>query len=242
MYMMKCDVVCCFYKQQLSWPLLRWGFNENAAFIEKVIVVNDGPAEELDVLRELEVPLVRLGHEKKGFGLAKSANQGIAASTTDFVLLVEGDEILPSDSLARSILHAEDGLLLCCRKRYIDYHTHILDLPNVKFVEEDHRGTKWKWECEPTEKWKMCSGGHLLISRYAHDLIGGFDESYEYGLHDYDYAARWMARFGKDAVVFGPQLGEVWHIGNNAHRTNPTPSEESQRRFENTLRTTGLMR
>ena len=218
---MRVDVVVAYHEptQRQWWDYMMWGLDKNSARLDRVLVVNDGKWQDPPTAPS---HVHFLEHGKEGFGLSRSLNLGFARCDTEFVLVIEGDEILAPGSVERTLQLAKPDHLLCALKRYIDPETahHVLDGGLPVFIEEDHRR---KMNPQPERRWSLCSGGHLLVARSGHEQIGGFDEHYEYGLHDYDYAARWMRRFGDQTVVWSTELGEVWHIGSGKGREAPPP-------------------
>lgn len=56
----------------------------------------------------------------------------------------------------------------------------------------------------------------------------GFDEGYQYGLHDLDFAARWLHKYGGDSVVYVENSRPVWHIGTGKDRTSPPPEMQGK--------------
>jgi predicted SAM-dependent methyltransferase len=179
---------------------------------------------------------VFLEHDHNGFGLAKSANQGLDAAKTEYVLLIEGDEVLSPGSLAETLEMAQPEYLLCALKSYIKEGWEPGTSPNflvtkdhrTRYLHAPHRFPRNRW-------WAFCSGGHLLIHRNTHLRIGGFDESYGYGFHDYDYAARWMRKVGDDHILYGG--GRVWHLGEGASKRKGVehPDPEVHKKLARTL-------
>lgn len=227
---MKIDVVVCYYRQFRFWEAVAWGLIQNKEHISRVIVVNDEPWEDQPARMAgvLPMPASFLEHKHDGFGLSRSANQGLAAVEGDYALLLEGDEVLPPGSLEATLKGVHPGHLLCCRKVYINEDWKPGSDPT--FLEGDHRVDYLtrRWSLRP---WVFCSGGHLLIHLPTHHEIGGFCEDYQYGLHDYDYAARWAYHVGMDSVLFGGGL--IWHLGSG--RGRKTPGVEANHRLIQTL-------
>jgi GT2 family glycosyltransferase len=238
---MTIDVVIAFYRQHLWAPFVAQGLLQNKAEINHVYIVNDEPW-------GTDVPPAFVGlptewatlldHEHKGFGLCASLNQGATASQADYLLFCEGDEILPPYALAHNKTGLHKRRLLCAPKAYIAIPSPTA-LASATWVPEflhepDHR-FRTQAEMERSgDRWALCSGGHLLVPREAHEIIGGFDEQFEYGLHDYDYAARWMTHFGRiETVVFMPNLTPILHIGTGKGRAQPAGT--SKARFRATL-------
>lgn len=218
---MKVDVVIPFYRQEQHLPDVLRALEANAEQINRVIFVNDEETPRPALPSILDI--LWLDHPHTAFGLSKSANQGIAAATTDYVLLIEGDELLAPGALAEMFTFlTSDIRLMAGRKRYLD--PVALQDGEHKFIEEDHRLNLMqdpKWEA--SRPWVFFSGGNLLIHRESHLQISGFNEEYGYGFHDYDYACRMMLAFGRDCCRFG--VGEVWHIGSGKGRAQPGPNE-----------------
>lgn len=236
---MRVDVVVAYHQpsHQRWWPAVEWGLRENLENIRKVWVVNDGPYEEGST-PSTDLPVMWLYHPKEEFGLCKSLNMGVEASDTEHVLIIEGDEILAPGALATNLEQREEGTLLCCEKRYIE-PVSLAVAPIEDFgptiIEEDHRKELLRYMPERVHnyrQWILCSGGHLLIHRATHEELGGFDEAYGYGLHDYDYAARWMLLKGPASVRYRAG-GAVWHIGSGKGRKGP--GDASWARFVKTL-------
>ncbi len=247
---MKVDVVIATYPRQITkyWAWVVWGLQQNAEHIKQVFFCSDGPWSETKLRLEGAVPsqvlfegldIAFLEHQRRKFGLCESLNQGMRYVSTDQVLLMEGDEILAPGSMAATLKVAEktrDEMLICCPKSYVDTSLpSIRDLdegrlPTFLQEEEDHRLKRWY---RPGRKWSICTGGHLLTQTRAHLEIGGFDERFTYGLHDFDYAARWMMENGPSSVDFFPDAGYVWHIGSGKGRKVPSPA--NHRLFAQTL-------
>jgi glycosyltransferase involved in cell wall biosynthesis len=220
---MKVDVVVATFweKHERLWPWVSKGLTMNADHIERVILVNDGPPPDATLEG---LPLVVLGHATEGFGLCKSLNVGLAEAKTDWVLVIEGDEILEPSGLARTLsMPLVPRSLYCLPKRYLDDESSALDAAvsgKPLFISGDHR------DLGIGRNWQACSGGHLLLDRLGSP---GFDEGYQYGLHDYDYAVRWMLAHGQGRVVWCSGAGQAWHIGSGKGRE--LPSKESAQRF-----------
>lgn len=212
---MKVDIVLAYYAplHRRWWPALRSGFEANAAHIARLIVVNDDePFEPLPPPAGVE--MVQLSHPNEGFGLCKSLNQGVREANTDWVLIMEGDEILPPGSLARTLaMDLQPQTCYALPKAWVNPQR----LPeHVLLPETDCRHNSGT--LDPSRYWRYCIGGHLLIHRESHHAIEGFDEYYGYGHHDNDYGVRWQTAYGFRSLVWCPQAGAVFHIGSGQPR------------------------
>jgi GT2 family glycosyltransferase len=186
---MKVDVIYCFYKQHQFWDKIKWGISQNKDHINKVILVNDGPVEELDGLELDDAELVKLGHKKEGWGWCTSANQGIEAASTYYVQLSEGDCVLAPKSLEISLpLLLPTKLLSGPRPVYVDKGFAADNRIEIQAKRE----RIWKKKgLLPTGDCLLVIGGHMLMSTTAHKGLGGFDERFKMGWQDYDYGLRW---------------------------------------------------
>lgn len=214
------DIVIAYYQHQKYWPRVLRGLEENLPQINNVYVVNDDIWDTIPESGRLGSRLNFLGHPHSGFGLSKSLNQGLRAATAEYVLLCEGDEYLVPNSILESLSYAHPTHLVCCRKNYVSQ----IDYDEV--IEFDHRREYITVHKKLANPWYFCSGGHLLVHR-ENAISVGFDEEYEYGLHDFDFAVRWLTRFGRGSVVYGG--GVIHHIGSGKNR--PLPSVSSYRRL-----------
>lgn len=233
---MKVDVVVAFYRHHAFAPFVAWGLAANAASIRNVFIVNDEPWGD-NTPGVFRGRFQCLDHDHDGFGLCRSLNQGASYCTAEYILFCEGDEILPPGVIETNLNSVRPDRLLCCPKAYIEPPSD--PIPNEDWTpqflaEPDHRHRDYSRTKLSGRVWELCSGGHLLVPRAGHIRINGFDEGYGYGLHDYDYAARWLMEFGPQSVVFLPHLAPIWHVGTGKGRDLPAP--ESQNRFAKTLR------
>ena len=134
---MKYDVVVAYYRQEHNWPVVAWGLEQNAARINRVLVVNDEPWSEFKPTLN-GIPVVLLDHPHDGFGLTKSYNQGMREATTDFVLLTQGDEILVQDFFTQCIGALKDKSILYPIVAYTEPDVELADMP-PPFVYGDWR-------------------------------------------------------------------------------------------------------
>jgi GT2 family glycosyltransferase len=224
----KVDVVVCYYRHGAYLDRLVKSLQANLDHINHVYIVNDALWTQDAFCKDWPEWITLLSHPHEGFGLCKSANQGIAAAKTDFVLLMEADELLAPGSLETTLKAKKPKLLVCGKKAYIDEKSSFEE---PQFLDEyDHRlDMVHEPNQDPRRAYVYCSGGHLLIDRAFHTAIGGFDERMGYGLHDYEYAARWLQNGG--GLIFGG--GYVWHLGTGGGRE--MPSEWNYKIYARTL-------
>lgn len=230
---MKVDVVACYYRQAHLRERFWRGIRENADSIRAVIVSCDEPVN----LAQIVAPdghasgcWTALGHEHNGYGIVYSLNEGIAETVTPYVFVMGFDMILPRGFLAARLTDAAPGRLSCGPTTIVapgDEWPPVELRPAFlnKTVAEGCRICR--------RQWRYVSG-HYLLDRSAHDALGGFDPAYAgaYGAEDYDYGARWMMRFGDDAVHFSDHL--AWHVDSKDH--SKLWSLENSLRLVKTLR------
>jgi len=221
------DVVVCFYNHDEHFTHVLTGIEANKDYINEVIFVNDEDRRPI-MPREISVPYRWLWHPHDGFGFTKSANQGIKAASTEYVLLIEGNEMLSPHSLQEMAETLSTHTitpricLMAGRKRYLN--PDRLKDNILEFTDDDPRKQLLKnpiWEA--TRPWVFFSSGHLLINKQAHDEIGGFNEEFEGVYHNADYAARMILKHGRESVCYG--AGESWHIGSCRSRVRPSAKD-----------------
>lgn len=84
---------------------------------DEVIVADDGSREDTaDVIKAVAngfpVPLIHCWQEDAGFRAAQSRNRAIAKSTGDYLIIIDGDIVLPQTFVADHVQHAKQGLFI----------------------------------------------------------------------------------------------------------------------------------
>lgn len=180
---------------------------------DEVIVADDGSAEETRALVArmapgFPVPLRHVWQEDLGFRAARCRNRGIAASTGDYVILLDGDMVLHPQFVADHLALAEPGYFLqggrfkthpCETERLLAGGRPVYaPWADVDFDVFDGIKRLYGFRSLPLARWKSRarSGGRVMscnMSFWRDDLlrVNGFDERMEgYGAEDRELAAR----------------------------------------------------
>ncbi|MBA3302382.1 MAG: glycosyltransferase family 2 protein [Acidimicrobiia bacterium] len=205
----------------VSWNvrdlLLRCLASLRADGIERIVVVDnassDGSAEAAAAVPGVEVVTL-----DRNLGYGAGANRGVARTTSDYVAIVNPDEVVTLGCTAAlaAALDGDDGLALVGPRLLTnDGRTYpsartfpdlvvaaghafgYLVWPGNPFSRR-YRMADWDHESARDVDW--LAGTHLLARRTAWDAVGGFDERYFMYLEDVDlcwrlHRAGWRVRY-----------------------------------------------
>ena len=208
---------------------------------DEVVIADDGSTEEtknvIDEFRgRLSKPIVHVWHEDKGFRLSQIRNKGIAKSSGDYIIQIDGDVILSKNFIEDHLDVARKGCFVCGSR--------------ISLSEKSSKrilcGGKWGF-C-------LCNGNislsnffnrirlkfvrHLLADRYAKRIeshirgcnmaywrsdiirVNGYDESYiNWGYEDWDLAYRLhFAGIKKRSLKHGGIMYHLWHNENSKNK------------------------
>lgn len=196
----------------------------------EILVVDNASTDDSVAAVRQRFPEVRLICNAKNRGFAAAANQGLAAATGEYLLLLNPDTLLPPDALAKLLAAAEahpeagiiapkllnpDGTLQESCRRFptptaaLFRHTLLGRLfPRNRWAAE-YVMAEWAHD-EPREV-DWASGACLLIRRSVYETIGPLDEGFFWGSEDVDYCYR--AHKAGYRVLYVPQPAIVHKIG-----------------------------
>jgi glycosyltransferase involved in cell wall biosynthesis len=198
----------------------------------EVIVTDDGAPEVslpvvADFAHRVDFPVRFTTHAHEGFQLARCRNEGIAVSTAPYLLMTDGDCILPPDHVKWHLKYRRTG-------RAVVGDCYRLDLPTSERIDEsticDGRYLAWvsarerrRMAAKTFRAWCYrqfrCSmrprmtGNNIGIWRTDIEQVNGFDENYiGWGLEDRDLQLR-LSRLGlKFQSILRHTLGyHLWH-------------------------------
>lgn len=196
---------------------------------EAVIVDNaslDGSAD----MVATEFPSVRLIRNAENVGFARANNQGIAASTGRYIVLLNADTVVPAGGLARLAdfmdAHPQVG---ACSPRLLrtdgtpQPHAFGGD-PTLGYLLR--RAVNRALSRRPLHDWGVASviqvdwvsGACLMARREAVDRVGGLDERIFMYFEDNDWCLR-IRRAGWQ-ICYVPQV-EITHLGGQSIAKNP---------------------
>ena len=195
--------------------------------VDVVVVDNassDGSAERV----RAEHPSVRVIHNDENRGFAAAANQGIQATATPYVFLLNPDAEVVAGTLAGLVkvgderpragaigvlVRDPDGTVYPSARRTPGFVTG-LGHAFLGLFSRDNRFTRsytmagWDRASERSVDW--VSGSAVLLRRRALDQVRGFDEGYFMYVEDLDLCTRLRAAGWE--VRFSPEV-EVVHVG-----------------------------
>lgn len=205
---------------------------------DEVVVCDDGSGETtrevIDSWRSrLPVPLIHSWQPDEGFRLAASRNRGIAASTGDYIVQIDGDVMLERHFVADHAAKATPGFYIKgSRVRLTPEASRRIcgegKAISVPFFSRDVLKDRMKnFRCAPL--------GMLYGTRYRRDgvaigcnmsfwrddfiRVGGYDENFVgWGVEDTDLCMRLEAAGVRTFKMF--RMGLCWHLW---HRESPHP-------------------
>lgn len=204
---MKVDVVITYYRQANGLARLWKTILANAEDINKVFIVNDEPwpKPEREAIERLvegsPLQVTFLDHEHKGFGATRCANEGMAQCTTDYVLALQADTLLPTGFIQKkldAIAGAEWPMFISGPCHHV---TPDSDPDSPDYLRQDgymHLRETMRGIAAP---WLFMRGVNKLIHRQGFIECGGMDERFdECNYEDYELVMRWLSNFGPSSV------------------------------------------
>ena len=201
----------------------------------EVIVADDGSAggtrEVIDRWADkIGCLLVHTFQPDRGFRLSRSRNLAILKATSDWVIITDGDCILPPNFVQRQLGLAKSRLLVFGSRKLLDAtqsdeilgHDHRIEIASKHFSGRKFwrlpLGFFRRW---PKRSWSSLRGFMMAASRNAFIAIEGFDESFEgWGLEDSDFAVR--------AMRSGLILCDSRYAVSLLHLHHPEPNKSSK--------------
>ena len=203
---------------------------------ETVVVDNDSR----DGIRETLAgrhPAVRLIQNDDNLGYSRAVNQGIRATSGDFVLVMNPDCELkpgavrtlldflrahPRAAIAGPKILNPDGTLEFSARAFPDHLTFLFNryslltrlFPNNPY---SRRYLLTDWDHASVREVDWLSGACLLVRRAAIDAVGAMDEAYFMFNEDVDWCRR--MKLAGWSNVYLPEAVVVHHIGASRRRT-----------------------
>ncbi len=211
---------------------------EGAGLAHEIVVVDNDPGDDAfaPLAREFRQARGIRNHENVGY--ARAINQGIAATSGEFVLAMNPDCVLERGSLAALIgyLRAHpragvvgpmildsDGSLQYSARSFPDHLTFLFNryslltrlFPRNRF---SRRYLLSDWDHASVREVDWLSGACLMVRRAAIAQVGPMDEAYFMFNEDVDWCRR--MRLGGWAVVYVPDARVVHQIGASSKRVS----------------------
>jgi hypothetical protein len=205
---------------------------------EVVVIDNDSRDGIAAVLRE-RFGDVRLFTNDDNLGYARAVNQGVAATTGEFVLVMNPDCTVRAGALAALVSHLRahprtgiagprilnpDGSLEYSARSFPDHLTFLFNryslltrlFPRNPF---SRRYMLTDWDHASVREVDWLSGACLMVRREAIQDVGGMDEAFFMFNEDVDWCRRMRQR--RWAVTYVPDAIAVHHIGASRGRVAP---------------------
>ena len=209
-------IIPALHRPDLTARCVQSFLQQGCAQNDYEIIVVENDAANGPVLADPLPPRARRLPLERNFGFTGAANRGIAASASEYILLLNNDvELLPGFVNALLAKMEADPLCAIAGGKLLSAADHamldgagdawLLGGGAYRLGHGDHDAGQFD-RSEPLS----CCGAALLLRRSALDQIGGLDEDFFAYLDDVDLALR--ARLGGFHVVFVPQA-KALHIG-----------------------------
>lgn len=170
----------------------------------EVVVCDDGSSLETGVLVRQwkgQLPIRHAWQPDCAFRAARSRNLGISKSGAEYIVVIDGDCLLPPKFIENHMKLAKPGYLVAGGR-------HLLSGPQTEaFLAEasliEGAFTYWKFRALPLgllrdlrpSAWNIVRSCNVGLYRDDMEAVGGFDESYVgWGREDSDFVVRLMHR------------------------------------------------
>lgn len=212
----------------------------------EVVVTDDGSSDDthrliVDTARRVPFRLTFTTHDHNGFRLARCRNEGVAASTAEYLLFTDGDCILPPDHVRihlderrRGCVAASDCLRLDRTASDVIDDSVITDWSVTRLVSRRERrrmlGKAARAMCYSACRVPMrprLSGNNIALWRRDFERVNGFDEEFiGWGLEDRDLQRR-LAAVGVRvrSILHRTTPIHLWHEPAPSFQRNGTGTE-----------------
>ena len=198
----------------------------------EVVVTDDGSRDGTrrliaDAAKRVPFPLTYTTHDHGGFRLARCRNEGVAASTAEYLLFTDGDCILPPDHVRihlderrQGCVNASDCLRLDQTASLAADDSAIRDWTiDMLISNAERRRMFWKAVRAAGYSWMRMpmrprlSGNNIALWRSDFERVNGFDERFVgWGLEDRDLQRR-LAAVGvrTRSILHRTAAVHLWH-------------------------------
>ena len=220
----------------------------------EIIIADDGSGD--NTVRLINdwrgrLPLKHTWIRDDGFRVARSRNAALLKASCDYIIMVDGDCLMPSYFIEQHIKFAKPNMLVSGgRHLYDQATTSKLLSDNIHLPEQAFRALKfWSIPFGPlrnigANNWKKVRTCNLGVWRHLALKIAGFDEAYVgWGKEDSDFVVRLIRSEGVRVRNgrFGVCVGHLDHVERsrdslwaneerfirNIHRSSPGTASES---------------
>lgn len=169
---------------------------------DEIIVCDDGSSWTTAVIVERwldRLPIQHAWHPDRGFRAARARNLGLAKSDAEYVILIDGDCLLPPQFVENHVGLAKKGFLVAGGRHMLSTTETDSLLNATKSI--DSAFAHWKFRSLSLgplrdicpDRWDLVRTCNLGLYREDIVAVGGFDESYMgWGREDSDFVVRLM--------------------------------------------------
>lgn len=206
----------------------------------EVVVADDGSRDETqDVVRKFArtacMAVKFTSHRHDGFRLAQCRNEGVLASTAEYLLFTDGDCILPGDHVSLHLRYRRRGCVMAGSCYRLDAEaSDRLSLARIQSGDlfplvspREARRVYWKsvrakgYEFLRLPMRPRLPGGNTGVWRTDFERVNGFDENFVgWGMEDKDFQRR-LESVGIRCIFTRTRVYHLWH------RRHPTYSHKS---------------
>jgi len=203
----------------------------------ETVVIDNSPGDGTAEALAAKFPAARIITNSENVGYARAVNQGLRATTGEFVLVMNPDCEVPAGAIRTLVDHLRshpragiagprilnpDGTLEYSARAFPDPFTFLFNrysLLTRLFPRNpwSRRYLMTDWDHASVREVDWLSGACMVVRRAAIDEVGPMDEAFFMFNEDVDWCRR-MKRAGW-AVVYVPEATVVHHIGASRRRT-----------------------
>ncbi len=198
----------------------------------ELVVADDGSTDETpQIVRQyaqsVDFPVSFVTHPHETFQAARCRNEGVAASTADYLLFVDGDCFLPPDHVAQHLRHRGQNRVMIGNCYRLDKATSarvddaaIRNRRYMQWVPPDELRSLARWQRKAQfYRWirhprkPKLLGGNVGVWRCDYQRVNGYDENYQgWGAEDDDLGIRLRgAGLRIHSIVGWTQTYHLWH-------------------------------
>lgn len=196
----------------------------------EVVIADDGSCDETrEVVRRFarasDIAVKLTSHLHDGFRLARCRNEGVLASTAEYLLFTDGDCVLPGDHVSLHLRDRRRGRVMAGRCYRLDEQASsrvtvdkILSGDLLSLVpRREAKRVYWKavraktYELLRLPMRPRLPGGNMGVWRTDFERVNGFDENFVgWGMEDKDFQRR-LESIGVRCVFTGTRVFHLWH-------------------------------
>lgn len=234
-------VVICTYErpEHLRRSLMSLALQRGLTEGFEIVVTDDGSQDETadvvaDFARSVDIPVGWTSHPHDGYQVSRTRNDGVRLARGRYLLLLDGDCVVPHDHLAQHMRFRRPGLVVsgdCCRLTEAD-SARVTDEvlatgEYLRWAPADERRRLWKRHLKAFYYGFLghplkppLIGNNVGVWHEDYLRVNGYDENYrEWGCEDDDFGRR--LRWGGCRVR--SILARTWayHLWHAPHPTVP---------------------